>query len=289
MFKNYKNSSKAAFTLIELLVVVAIIGMLSGVILTSLNVARERARITAGKQFDANNLHSIGDQLVAEWKFDDSVNRYLDTSGSGRNGSCTGSSCPTVSAAGGFNGQDAMNFDGVNDFITVGVGTDYFPMTLFTLCAWVKTPGLASGMSRNGIFGITYGLSIFLDSSGRFNSYIDNSGSIVGMSVSGDLRDDKFHHLCVNFDGVKRNMYVDGNLKGSMNTTWSGVTNWPTHISRIGTELNNPSVSYFNGLIDDIRVYSSALNITQIEKLYAEGLKEIKLANMRLGVQPNFP
>jgi type II secretion system protein G len=42
--RNRKNKNQRGFTLIELLVVVAIIGVLSSVVLASLNVARQKAR-----------------------------------------------------------------------------------------------------------------------------------------------------------------------------------------------------------------------------------------------------
>ncbi|NCU28442.1 MAG: type II secretion system protein, partial [Candidatus Moranbacteria bacterium] len=48
MIKNYKNTNKA-FTLIELLVVVAIIGILSTVVIASLNGAREKGKIATIK------------------------------------------------------------------------------------------------------------------------------------------------------------------------------------------------------------------------------------------------
>ncbi len=48
MIKNYKNTNNA-FTLIELLVVVAIIGILSSVVITSLNSAREKSKIASIK------------------------------------------------------------------------------------------------------------------------------------------------------------------------------------------------------------------------------------------------
>lgn len=49
MFRNHKNSKNSGFTLIELLVVIAIIGILSAVVIASLNSAREKGKISAIK------------------------------------------------------------------------------------------------------------------------------------------------------------------------------------------------------------------------------------------------
>lgn len=76
---------KKGFTLIELLVVVAIIGMLSSVVLSSLNQARAGAR-------DARRVQDIQQMLVALDLYYNANNAY-PLGGSGQNGNgCTGTS-----------------------------------------------------------------------------------------------------------------------------------------------------------------------------------------------------
>ncbi len=63
-FKNLTNGSNRGFTLIELLVVIAIIGILSSVVLASMNTARKKAR-DARRQADLKSL-----QLALESYYD---------------------------------------------------------------------------------------------------------------------------------------------------------------------------------------------------------------------------
>ncbi len=70
---NYKN--KQGFTLIELLVVIAIIGILSSVVLASLNSARLKAR-------DARRISDVKQiQLALELYFDSNANYPTSTAG----------------------------------------------------------------------------------------------------------------------------------------------------------------------------------------------------------------
>lgn len=68
-----RTSSKAGFTLIELLVVIAIIGILSSVVLASLNSARRKGR-------DARRISDVKQlQLAMELYYDNSSSEYPDT------------------------------------------------------------------------------------------------------------------------------------------------------------------------------------------------------------------
>ncbi|VAW32050.1 hypothetical protein MNBD_CPR01-601 [hydrothermal vent metagenome] len=68
-----KSSAQRGFTLIELLVVIAIIGILSSVVLASLNTARKKGNDAAVK----SNLATI--QTQAQLYYDDNSNKFSST------------------------------------------------------------------------------------------------------------------------------------------------------------------------------------------------------------------
>ena len=67
-----KNKTNFGFTLIELLIVIAIIGVITSIVMVSVNVARGKAANASVKQ----NLHGIGSQ--AEIFYDNNSGTYSD-------------------------------------------------------------------------------------------------------------------------------------------------------------------------------------------------------------------
>ena len=63
-------NQSGGFTLVELLVVISIISLLVSVVLTSVNSAREKARIAAGKQFYSSLDHALGASAIGSWSFE---------------------------------------------------------------------------------------------------------------------------------------------------------------------------------------------------------------------------
>jgi prepilin-type N-terminal cleavage/methylation domain-containing protein len=264
------------FTLIELLVVIAIIGILSSVVLASLSSVRSKARLSAGKQSDANIFRGIGDQLVGEWKFDDMSNTYIDTSGNGYNGFC--SSCPTVVNGGGYNNQTALSFNG--NALNVSDNNDLDISDNITITFWMKVLDFRESTVYSQNLITKHGTSSISNFSFYFaGTYLTdkmrvlaNAGG-VWRSVSPTSRSfslNEWYHITWTYSNGGL-LYVNGVSQGQKEG--SGVL-----------ANNNQNLVIggggFYGLIDDVRIYSSALNTAQIEKLYVESLHARQLAGV---------
>jgi hypothetical protein len=204
---------------------------------------------------------------VAYWKFDEGTGTATkDAASKNHNASlASGTSWATEDMC--VSGK-CLKFDGVDDYVSMGTGTNYFPMDTFSICNWIKTPGLASGMSLNGIISLTYGLTMWLDSNGALVSRLDNGTTFSTITATGNLADNKWHYVCTTYDGTYQRLYSDGIEKISAARTWLGTTRWPTNAVNVGHENNNPAIYKFNGLIDETKIYNYARSAAQIKLDY---------------------
>ena len=130
--KNKKRTPIKGFTLIELMVVISIIGFLSSIVLASLNVAREKARISSGVQFNASLIHRYAQ--VAYYNFNDSTPN--DQAGK-NNGVITG---PVSFSSDTFSGLGkSASFNGGEITIPDDPSLDFNTSQSFALSAWIKT------------------------------------------------------------------------------------------------------------------------------------------------------
>ena len=244
------------------------------------NYARTAKQITEdmqGSQPVVSSSGGAGQGAVGYWKFDEGYGTTANNSGSGGstiNGTLTSMANPATSTSGWkSNGKfgKALNFDGIDDHVSMGTGTNYFPMSTFSICSWVKSPGFASGMSLNGIVSMTYGLSMSLNSSGQIYTYLDNGTDLIVYAAGNNLHDNQWHHVCMTYDGTNRHLFADGVKIGSYASGWLGTTRWPTNGVNVGHENNNPTICKFNGSIDEVKVYNSALTEDEIKLDYSRG------------------
>ena len=77
-----------------------------------------------------------------------------------------------------------------------------------------------------------------------------------------------WNHLVGTYDGTTLRIYVDGVLAGS--TVAVGTIDATTLDSLIGVH-NSLATNFFNGLLDDVRIYNRALSNDEIKQLYNMG------------------
>jgi prepilin-type N-terminal cleavage/methylation domain-containing protein len=243
---------KKGFTLIELLVVISIIGILSTVVLASLNNARYKARIAAGLTFE-NSVHTkLYDCLVAQYDFEDTSNLGYDSSGFGHHGTNNGA----ISISGVRDGK-AAKF-GTPDYIRDDL-VDFGVNPALTISGWFKRTATMSGVSPWGIGQEFTALNAW--NSGGERIAIDGYG---GPTIS--VNDEYPLNEWVQITWVKKagmlnvdnlDIYVNGKLSTQKNVIRGNFKNLNT-----GTGINLGSIyktSYSPAVeIDDIRFYNCA-------------------------------
>lgn len=164
-----------------------------------------------------------------------------------------------------------FSFNGASSIVNIGPSTRYLPLASHTLEAWIKSPGLGSGMSTSGVFGITYGVIVQILSGGKLSYYVYNtdSGSSVLLflveSTGVNLFDNKWHHITCTRTATTASIYIDGVLNASVSGggSWSGTNIWSAMDAYIGYNPNN--IYYWaNGFIASAKIYNRALSATEI-------------------------
>ena len=198
--------------------------------------------------------------LVGYWTFDDaSGDTATDSSGNNNTGTLTGDPVWTSGKKGG-----ALEFDGSGDYINAGDVDSVDGLSTVTVAMWVKPESSIFGLAIDKAQSSSQSrLSIENSSELAPKFYISNSG---GVSF-GTLEQNKWAHLIGTYDGVTMKTYVNGSLVNSsaLSTTVSDTSN-PLLIG--GRNSANPL--YFTGLIDDVRIYNTALSAEEVQTLYNE-------------------
>ena len=220
--------------------------------------------------------------LLAAYRFDESAwdgtsGQVTDASGNGRDGTAQGGADtafagPAISGDPGTCGYGT--FDGSDDYVSVSNLSDTLNSTA-TLAFWVRTTqsGSSTGYESPGITGVEEAGGTgdifwgWIDSSGRIGISVANDFAADQKSTSA-INDGTWHHVALTRDasGGETRVYVDGTLESTGSTPTGTIDNAFESIGRI--EDTGGSPEYFDGELDEVRIYDGVLDENEVQTVY---------------------
>ena len=210
-------------------------------------------------------INGADPSLVSYWKFDEGTGTVAsDASGNGNSGSLlNGPTWATGHAA------SAVSLDGVNDY--VNIAPKIATLLNSTVAAWFKTTSTAAediyseGSSGDG----TPLLRIVVNRSGVGNlgfEHRDNANLMNSIHLPVNANNGAWHHVALVRTALNAwKLYFDGALIASFMGSNPGALT--VNRAAIGSLLRTSPSSYFNGQIDEVRLYNRALTQAEVQTI----------------------
>ena len=156
---------------------------------------------------------------------------------------------------------ETLSFDGDDDYVDLGNPKAWSSArSPRSMCGWARTDTVAAGWRWIAAYGSpATSQAMFIGMTG---------GSLYGGGYGDDIFKDGlweigvWHHICLTYDGTTAKLYTDGMEVASGAKTWNLV---PSRAC-IGRQVNTLA-EFWDGLIDDVRIYNVALTPEQIKQV----------------------
>ncbi|MHC4367240.1 MAG: LamG-like jellyroll fold domain-containing protein [Planctomycetota bacterium] len=216
--------------------------------------------VTTGETWSFNT-----GSLIGWWKLDDgSGDVAADAGAGGLDGTLLGDPAWTDGIAG-----KALQFDGDGDYVDLSNHPDFDITGRITVSAWIKVDAFDKPYQTiisKGDTSWRLQRSAGTDTLefGCMGVPVPNNPVWGGIYGKTNVNDGQWHHALGTYDGSTISLYVDGDLDVSVEAPGSIKTNdKPVYI---GENSEKPG-RFWNGLIDDVRVYNYALSADEIATL----------------------
>ncbi|UCC95255.1 MAG: right-handed parallel beta-helix repeat-containing protein [Candidatus Omnitrophota bacterium] len=208
--------------------------------------------------------------LLARWRFDETEgDTAADSSGNGYSGTLVNG--PTWIEEGRLEG--ALEFNrSLSQYVDCGNPIVFSPGSAISISVWVRatdTQAYDYILSKPCSSTSTASYALYTGSDNTLYFYILPLGGSSGVRSpsGGNIADGQWHHIAGTYDKEYVRLYVDGVEVGSGTARTSDIEyNEGRNLIIANSDLGN---HYWNGAIDDVRIYNVALTAAQIAALAA--------------------
>ncbi len=215
----------------------------------------------------SSTITPIGD-LVGEWHFDEGTEGLVgDSSGNGNNGTIHGTNMATGKIG------TALEFDGLDDYVSIPDAPTLNPVAEITLSAWVN-PCVIPQDGWNKIIAKPYTnyttpwqqYALALHDN-QFVFELNTEGAKDVIASTETLEPNTWYHVTGTYDGSEMRIYVNAALNGTIQKS-GAIVAYPTDV-HIGAGIySDAETEYLNGTIDEVKIYSRALSAEEIRADY---------------------
>ncbi len=216
--------------------------------------------------------------LIAEYTFDDGTwNILTDSSGNDYYGTINNENWVTGLT------DYALEFDGVNCFVQMPTNEGLSGLTELTLSAWINynEPWNASQgryipiVSKGSIFNSGFGMFVYEDSvdqstklqflsRGTDSLQID----VSSVNVDPDWAVGEWVFVSAVFDNSEMQLYIDGVMQNVSTANYPLCTTPGGLLIARGVGYESGADAYFNGSMDEVRVFNRALSNEEMKSLF---------------------
>jgi len=243
-----------------------IIVLISSLVLTGCSLLSNIGQAPTNEQSGVSYLtKGLSSSLIGWWRFNGDA---TDCSGNGNDGTVYGEGTYSISPMG-----QALNFDGDGDYVQLPASNNILDTNTFTIEAWFKTSvnhpvygvPLYEGRLVNLHWKDTESTAVSLYVEKDKIGLLYNTGVMahVWVKYSVDYHDSIWHHVAVTYDATTYRLYYDGEEVASKVDDFGGFGTYPAFL---GTYIS--SARFFQGTIDDVRIWNVALSEDQLGKVY---------------------
>ncbi|MEM5812018.1 MAG: LamG domain-containing protein [Candidatus Aenigmatarchaeota archaeon] len=206
-------------------------------------------------------LSTFQSGLVGYWPFDEGsgVIAY-DLSGYGNNGTLQNGPQWVDGKLG-----KALSFDGVDDHVNLGPRPMLDFLNNFTMCTWFNHIS-GSGILVNNEGKYEWAPNV--NQPGKVSYAVANTSPGWNWVVSSNFSSGQWQFYCFTYSS---NALIKSYINGINNYVLQGsgnIDDFAPHLNDVRIGGRQSEVQFFNGLIDEVRIYNRALSDDEIKALY---------------------